>query len=243
MSELFQFRDPVSTWTHGLWAFFLLPFIAVLLRLSAHDRAKQAGFAVYGVCLTLCFLDSALFHACGQDWYHFFNLLDHLSIYLLIAGTVTPIALVVLGGPWRIGLLAGIWALAFAGMCMRVFAELPLSVRTGSYLLMGWIGCLTYFQLARRLGHRRLVPMWLGGLFYSVGATLNVLHWPVLLPGYFDAHDLFHLFVMAGSFSHFYFMLVALVACRRVPFVVRNPVPAGLAVPPPVRLAEQSAVN
>jgi hemolysin III len=175
------------------------------------------------VCVWVCFLNSALFHGCDPAWADSFNVLDHMGIFLMIAGTVTPIALVVLKGRWRVTVLVGIWIFALVGMGTRVWLDLPLAARTAYYVLMGWVGCVTYFQLARRLGHRKVAPIWLGGLFYTLGATLNVLGWPTLLPGFFGPHELFHLFVMAGSLAHFYFMLVVLVPCWRVPFVIRKP--------------------
>src|SRR5205823_4671285 len=88
-----------------------------------------------------------------------------------------------------------------------------------------WVGCITYFEMARQLSHAALRSVWLGGLFYSIGAVLNVLHWPNLVPGVFGAHEVFHLFVMAGSLCHYYFMLAVVVPYRR-PAVVHVAVEA-----------------
>jgi hemolysin III len=74
--------------------------------------------------------------------------------------------------------------------------------------------------LAELLSHARMRPLWIGGLFYSVGAVLNRLHWPVLVPGAFEAHEVFHLFVMAGSAWHFYFMLSAVLPYQPMPALV-----------------------
>jgi predicted membrane channel-forming protein YqfA (hemolysin III family) len=89
----------------------------------------------------------------------------------------------------------------------------PLAVRTGFYLLMGWIGVITYFPLARRLSHRNVSLIWIGGLIYSTGALINVCHWPNFAR-WFDAHDLFHLFVMGGSLAHYTFFIVVLTLHR-----------------------------
>ena len=72
---------------------------------------------------------------------------------------------------------------------------------------MGWGMCICYFELARSLSQRKLGLILLGGLFYSVGAVLNLARWPILAPGLFGAHELFHLFVMAGTLTHFLFMV------------------------------------
>ena len=125
--------------------------------------------------------------------------LDHVGIYLLIAGTYTPAAWSLLKGAWRRGTLATVWGVA--GVCaMRVWlgGVLPTWISTLIYLSMGWGVIFCYRELARDLGHRTLLPLPLGGAFYSVGAVINLAGWPVLLPGVLGAHDLFHFFVIAG---------------------------------------------
>jgi hemolysin III len=72
---------------------------------------------------------------------------------------------------------------------------------------MGWGAVLCYFQVARVVTHRAMVPILAGGVSYSIGAVLNLLHWPVLFPGIFGAHELFHLFVLGGSAAHYAFFL------------------------------------
>ena len=195
-----------------------LPGTWTLWRLSRGDRAKQLSLLVFGLSLTACYAGSFLFHAVRRPAtaIEFYATLDHLGIFLLIAGTSTPVGVVVLRGAWRAGLLGSIWFLAVAGSVLRLATELTLPQRTGLYLAMGWLGCVTYFELARRLSHAKLRPVWVGGLFYSVGAVLNFEHWPVLWPGVFEAHELFHLFVMAGSLCHYYFMLRVVVPYPRV---------------------------
>jgi hemolysin III len=208
-------REPVSAITHGLWLLLSLPGTYVLWRLSRGDRAKQAGMLIFGLGLVLCYGGSCLFHSVPARLAHACNLLDHIGIYMLIAGTVTPIALVVLRGWWQTGLLGLIWLLAATGIALRLSTNLSLAQRTAFYLVMGWIGCATYIELARHLSHARLRPMWVGGLFYSIGALINLAHWPALAPPVFGAHELFHLFVMVGSLWHYHFMLAVLVPYER----------------------------
>ena len=88
---------------------------------------------------------------------------------------------------------------------------------TGLYLGMGWGVVACYAELARVVSHRALRPLVVGGLFYSVGAVLNLLRWPVLWPGLFGAHELFHLFVLAGSLAHYRFILRVVVPFERRP--------------------------
>lgn len=154
--------------------------------------------------------------------------MDHVGIFLLIAGTVTPIGLVVLDGRGRLALVGGIWLLAFVGISLRLHAYPSMEAMTALYLFMGWIGCLAYWELARRLTHSGVRLLWIGGLFYSVGAILNGLHHPVLVPGWFEAHELFHLLVMAGSACHFVFIQRVVMRYPRRRLLVqmaRNPLP------------------
>jgi hemolysin III len=216
-----HFRDPVSAWTHFAWMVLALPGMVLLLWLSRKQPHKQLSMLVFGLSLILCYGCSFLFHAVPLAMSGPFNELDHIGIYFLIAGTVTPIAVVGLRGAWRAGLLILIWVLAAAGITVRLFADPPLELRTAFYLVMGWVGLVTYFQLVRRLSHRKVSLVWIGGLIYSIGAVINAVGRPSFA-SWFDAHDLFHVFVMAGSLAHYTFMLVVLTLHRDA----RIPLPA-----------------
>jgi hemolysin III len=96
------------------------------------------------------------------------------------------------------------------GLCVTEVA-MPRWLSSAYYLLMGWIGCLTFYELAAAVSYAALRPMWVGGLFYSVGALIHLARWPIVWPGVLGAHELFHLFVMAGSVCHYWFMLTVVV--------------------------------
>jgi hemolysin III len=134
--------------------------------------------------------------------------MDHVGIYLLIAGTYTPVAWSLLRGRWLWGTLMTVWSIALV-CATRVWwwGVLPIWVSTLVYLTMGWGSLLCYGELARTYSHRALLPLPLGGLFYSIGAVLNLARWPELSPGVFAAHELFHFLVIAGSLCHIVFML------------------------------------
>ena len=223
-------REPVNAWTHLAAMFAAIPAAAFLLRLAWGDRVKFYSMLVYGLSLVLCFAGSGFYHAVSKPYEDSFALFDHIGIFLLIAGTVTPIGAVVLHGRLRILLLGGIWLMAAVGIGTRIlFSEPPLSVRTTFYLVMGWIGCTMYFNLVRRLSHAKVAPMWLGGLFYSIGAAIN-LTWKTFPPEFsrllFGPHELFHVFVMAGAATHYYFMVAVLIPYRRRPAFVDDSIPS-----------------
>jgi hemolysin III len=235
---LFALREPINVVSHGAGMMLALPVTWLLWKqcgarnpcglarvcttanpcvtprgtcpTARHHRLKALSLLVFGISLTFCYAASTAFHAAPLHGEPSSRLqrLDHIGIYLLIAGTYTPIAWALLRGAWLSGTLATVWTIT--GLCVaRVWygGVLPIWVSTLVYLAMGWGSLVCYRELARGYSHRTLLPLPLGGVFYSVGAVLNLAKWPVLSPGVFAAHELFHFFVIAGSACHIVFML------------------------------------
>jgi hemolysin III len=211
-----HFREPVSAWTHFAWMWLALPATWVLWRLGRGSLIKRAGGMTFGFTLVFCYAASWLYHSVPTELALLFNKVDHVGIHLLIAGTVTGVALIVLDGRWRLGLVWGIWMLALMGITLRLTLHPSAVVLTIYYLFMGWVGCVACFELSRRLSRPALRPLWIGGLCYTAGAVLNSLHWPVLVPGVVEAHEVFHLFVMAGTACHYWFMVGAVLPYQAV---------------------------
>jgi hemolysin III len=117
-----------------------------------------------------------------------------------------------LRGRWRRWTLAIVWGLAStATVLIATGHRFSPVLSTGLYLGMGWGVLACYSEIAHVVSHRALVPIVVGGLSYSVGALLNLLHWPALYPGIFGTHELFHMFVLAGSLAHYRFILQVVV--------------------------------
>jgi hemolysin III len=209
--SFFEFRQPFSAWSHLCGMLLAIPATVVLWRRCRGERVKQLCFLVFGVCLALCYAGSAFYHA--VRWPEpivegLCQTLDYIGIYLLIAGTMTPLGVIVLRGNWRRCMLTLNWGMAGLGIVVRACnASVPRNLSTGFYMGMGWTILLCYLELARRLKHRSMHLAVLGGATYTSGAVLNWLRWPVLWPGVFSVHELFHLFVVGGSLCHFIFML------------------------------------
>jgi hemolysin III len=185
---------------------------------SPYERGKSLALLIFGLSLVICYANSTLYHAVRLGGPHLDRLrrLDHVGIYLLIAGTYTPGAWALMRGGWRQGTLATVWSLA--GLCAgRVWfgGILPTWMSTLIYLTLGWGVLLCYRELSRGLSHRTLLPLPLGGVFYSVGALINLNNWPIFWPGVFGSHDLFHCFVIAGSACHAYFMYRVVIPARQ----------------------------
>lgn len=203
-------REPVSALTHGAWLLLIMPGALLLWRQASGDRVRRFVLLGYAVCLALCASASTLYHGVQRDQERLaiYLLLDHIGIYVLIAGTCTPIAWTLMRGRWRLGTLAVAWLAAFLGIAVSVyFGDLPSWLGTSLYLAMGWGSLFCYLELARTISHRTLSPILVGGVLYSLGAIFHVLHWPVLWPGLVGGHEVFHLFVVAASATHFRFML------------------------------------
>ena len=224
---LLELREPISAWSHGAGMMIALGLIWVFwrrcLRQSAgagstrYERGKTIAMLIFGLSLIVCYGNSALYHAVkiGGEPLMWFRRLDHVGIYVLIAGTYTPAAWSLMNATWRRGTLTIVWGMAgFCGARVWIGGILPAWTTTLIYLAMGWGALFCYRELARNLSHRSLLPLPLGGVFYSVGALINVLHWPVLVPGVLGSHELFHFFVMAGSACHVAFMLRVVVPAQ-----------------------------
>jgi channel protein (hemolysin III family) len=135
--------------------------------------------------------------------------LDHAAIFTLIAATFTPIHGILFRG-WRRWLPLGfIWAVAVTGICLKsiFFSSIPYQIGLAMYLLLGWFGLFSAIMLWRRFELPYVTLPLLGGLAYTVGAIIEVVNWPVLIPGVVGPHELFHITVLAGigffwSFVH-----------------------------------------
>ena len=224
--DFFDLREPVNAWSHCAGLLLALPGTLLLWRRSSGDHpAKRLSLLVFGLSLAFCYAASTLYHGLRipNDRLAAFDRLDRIGIFLLIAGSYTPLAWGLMRGRWRWGTLAAAWLIAaVATVRLAIGGPFPPLWTTGLYLGMGWGVVACYAELARVVSHRALRPLVVGGLFYSVGAVLNLLRWPVLWPGHFGAHELFHLFVLAGSLAHFRLMLQVVVPFGRAPGEARS---------------------
>ncbi len=194
-------EELVNALTHGLGAVAALAGGAVLITLAAifGDGWQLAGAIVFGASLLLLYLASTLYHAIRHPGAKSrLKVLDHCAIYLLIAGTYTPFALVGLRGPWGWGLLATIWTLALAGCVFKLFFTGRFKLlSTLIYVAMGWLALIAIEPMLRLLPGWTLAWLFAGGIAYTVGALFYLSR---RLP---YAHAIWHGFVIAGSVCHF----------------------------------------
>lgn len=206
-----KLRDPVSGLTHlagailSIIALILLVYYAVVHATVWHIVA----FSIFGASLILLYTASSLYHLLNisEKGIRILRKIDHMMIYVLIAGTYTPICLVVLRGVWGWSLLTSVWAIALSGIIMKaLWMGAPRWLSTSIYTLMGWIVVIAFIPLVRTIPIGGMVWMVAGGLFYTIGAVIYGTKWPPIPSKIFSFHEVFHLFVLAGSFCHFWLM-------------------------------------
>jgi hemolysin III len=209
LMSCFQFREPISAWSHCLWLVLSVPATMILLRRCEGDRSRQVSLLVFGVSLTICYAGSTLFHGVrlSPEWIARFDQLDHIGIFILIAGSYTPVAWNLLHGYLRWGTLVAAWSCTLVGTAVLLsWGVFTMFWSTCFYVGMGWAAVICYIEMSRVWPQRTLFPLLLGGILYTVGAVINLMEWPEIQPGVFGPHEVFHLFVMAGSLAHFQFM-------------------------------------
>ncbi|CAB4702756.1 unannotated protein [freshwater metagenome] len=187
--------------------------IASLILFILSKEPLKFAVAIYSVTAILLFSVSAIYHrvpwspAKKKIWRRF----DHANINLLIAGSYTPFAVALLEGRTRTILLTVVWIGAAAGVAMRVFwLAAPRWLYVANYLLLGWVAVAYTPALYRAGGLWVLLPIVVGGLFYSVGAIFYALKRPGREAKYFGFHELFHIFVLAAWVSQYVAISVAI---------------------------------
>ncbi|MEN6348827.1 MAG: hemolysin III family protein [Syntrophomonas sp.] len=203
------FKDPVSGFTHLIGALLSIWGLVVLvIHVPEYAGARYTvAFSIFGASLILLYSASATYHliVAPDKATMVLRRIDHMMIYVLIAGTYTPICLIALHGVWGTSLLIAIWILAFVGMILKlVWFNAPRWLSTLFYLLMGWLVVIAIIPLSRVISWAGTTYMVLGGLAYTVGAVIYATKWPPLKLRFFGFHEIFHLFVMLGSGLHFW---------------------------------------
>lgn len=208
-----RLRHPVRSFI-GILAVFLsvAAFILLVYRAAAQGTARHiVSFAIYGISLIALWTASTLYHSLNVSSAvnRTLERLDHAMIYFLIAGTYTPVCLIVLRGGWGWSLFGVIWGLAITGIILKlVFRRPPRGVVIllfVFYLIMGWLIIIAWLPLMRALPTGGLFWLAAGGIFYTAGTVFFKIKRLNFSPQ-FGAHEMWHLFVMAGSFSHFWMM-------------------------------------
>jgi channel protein (hemolysin III family) len=204
------FYEPFSVISHLAGAILFMVLGARLLKRGRGDTLRRVVLGVYvGSCVFL-FAMSGVYHMMTADSAAraVMKRLDHSAIFVLIAGTFTPVHGILFRGWSRWMPLVLIWAAAIVGITLKsvFFNELVEWLGLSLYLLLGWLGAISGIAVAIRYGFNFVKPLLWGGIAYSVGAVLEFARWPVILPGVVHPHELFHVAVLIGALFQWLFI-------------------------------------
>lgn len=198
-------EEIINAISHGLAALLSVAALTLLVTLAwlQNDMTKVTSFAIYGTSLILLFSASTLYHALlNEKAKKIFKLLDHCAIYLLIAGTYTPLMLVTLADDIGILMLAIIWGIAFFGVIFKIkFGNKYKKLSLATYIGMGFISLTILNKLTAQLDIGGLFLLGLGGLIYALGTIFYVQKSKKY------SHAIWHVFVLVAAICHFFMML------------------------------------
>ena len=217
MKSEHHIKEPGSAITHFIGMLMAIFAAVPLLIKAAHEpsRIYVISLAIYSASMILLYAASTTYHTFDisakintilKKW-------DHMMISVLIAGSYTPICLLVLKGKTGLILLAIVWSFAIVGILIKAFwVYCPKWVSSILYIGMGWTCVLAFTQILNSMSHTSFIWLLTGGIIYTVGGIIYALKLPIFNSKHknFGSHEIFHLFVMGGSMCHFVVMYALL---------------------------------
>jgi len=201
-------RDPFSGLSHLFGALLTIPALAfMLMNLPVKDTViYMVSYVVFSLSMLLMFGSSAVYHLMeiSDAGIRQLKRIDHMAIFIMIAGSYTPFCLLGLKGEQAYWMLAFVWSIAIAGIGIKIFwLHAPRWLSTTLYLGMGWAAIMVFEPLKQNLSAEALDWLLAGGIAYTAGAIVYATKWPSIHAKYFDFHDFWHVFVLAGAACHF----------------------------------------
>ena len=203
MSEQSKREELLNAWSHGIGA--VLGIVGLILLIINVDSSKPWSLfsvIIYGLSIVILFTASTAYHAISNyDLKQKFRVVDHISIYLLIAGTYTPVLLIMLPESLGWPLFYAVWGIAIFGVILKLFFTGKFEIfSTLLYLVMGWLIVFDFSTLSELMHPNGILWLFAGGLFYTVGIVFYAIH---KIP---YNHVIWHFFVLAGAICHFLMM-------------------------------------
>lgn len=206
-------KDPGSAITHFIGMLMAIFAVVPLLIKAAHEpsRIYIISITVYAISLILLYAASTTYHTFDRSdkVNTILKKIDHMMIFILIAGSYTPICLLVLGGKTGVILLSVVWGIAIVGILIKAFwVFCPKWVSSVLYIGMGWTCVLAFTQILNSMSPAAFGWLLAGGIIYTIGGIIYALKLPIFnnRHKYFGSHEIFHIFVMLGSACHFILM-------------------------------------
>ncbi|WP_349944955.1 hemolysin III family protein [Lacrimispora sp. BS-2] len=207
-----KIKDPVSAITHFIAMILaLIAAIPLLIKASADGRLHLAALTVFIISMVFLYAASTIYHTLdiSPKINRLLKKIDHMMIFILIAGTYTPICLIVLGDKTGWSLLALVWGIAISGIVIKAcFIMCPKWFSSSLYIAMGWVCVLAFSKITETLSSAGFLWLLAGGIIYTIGGIIYALKLPLFNARHksFGSHEIFHLFVMGGSLCHYILM-------------------------------------
>lgn len=208
MREQTLFEEKLNAASHGIGALLGIAALVLLIIFNSFKTDWSLfSVIVYGISIIILFSASALYHAVKREKLkHFFRIVDHISIYLLIAGTYTPVTLIALEKSHGWPMFFIVWAIAALGLVLKIFFTGRFEVFSVLlYLFMGWLVVFDFSFLSTVIGSNGILWLFAGGLFYTLGIVFYAIE---RIP---YNHVIWHLFVLAGAISHFFMVFLFII--------------------------------
>ena len=200
-----RMQNPVRGFLHGSAA--AAGFVGtILLLFHAPNWPVRAAVLVFGLAMMALYTTSSLYHSIPwrERWKKRMQRMDHSMIYVLIAGTYTPVAAIVLNPPWNWIVLAMVWGITIGGVVQKgLFPKVPGWISVMMSTILGWLGVFFFWPMIQRLGWLPVGIVLAGGLLYTVGMVFLVTNRPRLWPRVFSYHEVFHIMVVSATSLHF----------------------------------------
>lgn len=201
-------KEPINSLTHlGGAVLSAFALIYMLYRSISNGSPYQIAAAItFGISLILLYTASTVYHwvFSSEKLYTILRKIDHSMIYMLIAGTYTPICLVTLNGKLGWTLFILIWSLALSGIIMKIFwLNAPRWLYTAFYVILGWLAIFFIGPIYKALATNGFIWLFSGGILYTFGAIIYATKLPIFKFKHLGFHETFHLFILLGSLSHF----------------------------------------
>ncbi len=205
MRKQTQLEELLNAWSHGIGAALGIAALVLLIVYSNPNKDWSLfSVIVYGISIIVLFLASTFYHAVkGEKRKHYFRIVDHISIYFLIAGTYTPVLLIALTDSLGWPLFWTVWSIAAFGIVLKLFFTGKFEVfSTLLYLVMGWLIVFDFSNLSNYIGPNGVLFLFAGGLSYTIGIIFYAIQ---RIP---YNHVIWHLFVLGGAICHFFMIFL-----------------------------------
>lgn len=214
-----KMQHPVRGFLHGSAAVVSFAGLIILVVKTSSDLLRMFTMMVFAGSLVALFTTSSLYHSVPwkERWKKRMQRFDHSMIYLLVAGTYTPIAFNVLTSSWKWITLGVVWSIAVFGILQKMlFPKVGNWLSITLYMVMGWFAVIPVRELFDRLPLEAMTLLIVGGACYSLGMILLVTKRPQLFPRIFSYHEVFHVLVISGALLHFLMILLYVVPIERL---------------------------